>query len=184
MSDLNPTFYEEDEESALESDSNSEAADAGPPEKIAKKADKQQFRSQWLEDPEFKNWLVRPRPGGNVCSCKVCKESLSCRKTALRRHSQSAQHKKALSETAAGKRQGNLVQCLQRQAESTVYKETTEARVCSFLAQHNLPLSLISDLMSLFKSIAPNNGKEVEILKQIHLSATRCTNIIRQGVGL
>ena len=184
MSDLNLTFYEEDEESALVSDSDSEAADAGPPEKIAKKAYKQQFRSQWLEDPEFKNWLVRPRPGGNVCSCKVCNKSLSCRKTALQRHSQSAQHKKALSETAAGKRQGNLVQCLQRQAESTVYKETTEAQVCSFLAQHNLPLSLISDLMSLFKSIAPNNGKEVEILKQIHLSATRCTNIIRRGVGL
>ena len=38
--------------------------------------------------------------------------------------------------------------------------------------------------MSLFKSIAPDNGKEVEILKKIHLSATRCTNIIRQGVGL
>ena len=37
--------------------------------------------------------------------------------------------------------------------------------------------------MSLFKSIAPNNGKEVEIFKKIHLSATRCANI-RQGVGL
>ncbi len=38
--------------------------------------------------------------------------------------------------------------------------------------------------MSLFKSVAPKNGKEVEMLKEIYLSATRCTNIIRQGVGL
>ena len=56
--------------------------------------------------------------------------------------------------------------------------------MCSFLAQHNLLLSLISDLMSLFKSVAPKNGKEVKILKGMHLSATQCTNIIRQGVGL
>ena len=54
MSNLNPTFYEEDKESELVSDS-------GPPEKIAKKAYKQQFRNQWLKDPEFKNWLVPPR---------------------------------------------------------------------------------------------------------------------------
>jgi hypothetical protein len=85
---------------------------------------------------------------------------------------------------AVGKKQVNLVECLQSQNETTIYKEKTEARVCSFLAQHNLPLSLISDFMSLFKSVAPKNGKGVEILKGMHLSATRCTNVIRQCVEL
>ena len=185
MSGFNLTFFEENEDA--EEESGSESADEGPPEKSQKTAKKvyaQQFRHQWLEDPEFKDWLVRPRPGENACSCKLCNKSVSCRKTALRRHTQSAQHKRALSEIAAGQRQGNLVECLQRQNEITTYKETTEARMCSFLAQHNLPLSLINNLMSLFKSVAPKNGKEVEILKGIHLSSTRCTNIIRQGVGL
>ena len=185
MSGFNLTFFEENEDA--EEESGSESADEGPPEKSQKTAKKvyaQQFRHQWLEDPEFKDWLVRPRPGENACSCKLCNKSVLCRKTALRRHTQSAQHKRALSEIAAGQRQGNLVECLQRQNEITTYKETTEARMCSFLAQHNLPLSLINNLMSLFKSVAPKNGKEVEILKGIHLSSTRCTNIIRQGVGL
>ena len=53
-----------------------------------------------------------------------------------------------------------------------------------FLAEHNLPLSLIGPLVSLFKSTAPVNSKEVEVLKGIHLSTTRCTNILRQGLGL
>ena len=83
MSDVKPTLHEDDKQSGLVSDSDSESADERLPEKIAKKAYKQQFRNQWSEDPEFKNWLVRPRPGGNVCSCKMCNKSLSCRKTAL-----------------------------------------------------------------------------------------------------
>ena len=135
MSDSNPTLYEEDEESALVSDSDSEAAEEGRPEKITKKTYKQQFRSQWLEDPEFKNWLVRPRPGENVCSCKVCNKSLSCRRTALRRHSQSAQHKKALSKTAAGKKQGNLVRCLQRQAKAPPTRK--QQKLKCVLSLHN-----------------------------------------------
>ena len=65
-----------------------------------------------------------------------------------------------------------------------MFKETFEVRVCAFLAEHNLPLSLIGPLVSLFKSTAPVNSKEVEVLKGIHLSTTRCTNILRQGLGL
>jgi hypothetical protein len=30
--------------------------------KKARKVYKRQFRHQWLDDPEFKDWLVRPRP--------------------------------------------------------------------------------------------------------------------------
>lgn len=131
MSGFNPTFSEEsDSESAKE-------ILQGTPEKKAKKVYIQQFRHQWLKDPVFKDWLVRPRPKENACSCKVCKKSVSCGKIALRRHSESAQHKRAMrSGTATRQRQGNLVECLQRQEESTAYKDTTEARVCSFLAQH------------------------------------------------
>lgn len=144
MSDFNPTFAED-------SVSDSESAEE-PPEKKAKKLYTQQFRHQWLEDPVFKGWLVCLRPGENSCTCKVCNKSVSCSKTALRRHSESAEHKRAIrSATVTGQRQGNLVECLQCQEESRTYRDTTEARVCSFLAQHNLTFSLKTSLMSLFK---------------------------------
>ena len=70
--------------------------------------------------------------------------------------SESAQHKRA-TRSGTGQRQEKLVECLQRQDESAIYKDTTEARVCAFLAQYNLPFSQKSSLMSLFKSIAPKN---------------------------
>ena len=57
MSGLNPSFYEEGQ------DSEDESTEEEPPEKIAKKVYKQQFRHQWLDDPEFKDWLVRKRLG-------------------------------------------------------------------------------------------------------------------------
>jgi hypothetical protein len=38
--------------------------------------------------------------------------------------------------------------------------------------------------MSLLKSTIPTNPREVDVLKGIHLSATKCTNILRQGLGL
>ena len=40
----------------------------------------QQFRHQWLEDPVFKDWLIRPRPGESSCTCKACGKSISCSK--------------------------------------------------------------------------------------------------------
>ncbi|CAB4041370.1 Hypothetical predicted protein [Paramuricea clavata] len=98
MSGFNLTFFEENEDA--EEESGSESADEGPPEKsqkTAKKVDVQQFRHQWLEDTEFKDWLVRPRPGENACSCKLCNKSVSCRKTALRRHTQSAQRQNEIT---------------------------------------------------------------------------------------
>ena len=78
---------------------------------------------------------------------------------------------------------GKFVQCFKRQEENGLFKETFEVRVCAFLAEHNHPLSLISPLVCLLKSTAPVNSKEVEVLKSIHLSTARCTNILRQGLG-
>ena len=154
------------------------------PKHIQKKRYAQQFRHQWLHDPNFKDWLVHPAPGKSSATCKACQKSVSCLKSSLLRHSKSDIHKKAMKSQQSGQQQGNLVQCFTQQKENSMFKETFEVQVCAFLAEHNLPLSLISPLVSLFKSTAPVNSKEVEVTKGIHLSTTRCTNILRQGLGL
>ena len=154
------------------------------PKQVQNKRYVQQFRDKWLQDPNFKDWLVRPSPGKSSATCRACQKPVSCLKSSLLRHSKSEIHKKAMKSRQPGQQQGNLVQCFRRQEENSLFKETFEVRVCAFLAEHNLPLSLIGPLVSLFKSTAPVNSKEAEVLKGIHLSTTRYTNILRQGLGL
>ncbi len=172
-----------------ESDSSTEAIDVGDYGKSSssgKKKYSQKFRHQWLEDPAFKDWLVRPSAGESSITCKACQRSVSCSKTSLIRHAETAMHKRAVQSNRMDgrQRQGNLVQCLRRQEETSSFSTTTEARVCAFLAEHNLPFTIVNPLMSLLKSTIPTNPREVDVLKGIHLSATKCTNILRQGLGL
>ena len=66
------------------------------------------------------------------------------------------------------------------------YKETTAVQLASFIAEHNLPLSLSPSLLDLLKSTAPHdqNIQKAKSLQEMKLGATKCTNIVRQGVGL
>jgi hypothetical protein len=113
--------------------------------------------------------------------CKACQRSMSCFKTLLIRHAETAMHKRSVQSNRMDgrQRQGNLVQCLRQQGETSSFSTTMEARVWTFLAEHNLPFIA---LISLLKSTIPTNPREVIILKGIHLSATKCTNILRQGL--
>ena len=57
-------------------------------------------------------------------------------------------------------------------------------QISAFTAEHNLPFTLANPLLSLIQSSVPTDSSEKTALSQIHLNATKCTNIIRQGTGL
>ncbi|XP_068250343.1 zinc finger protein 862-like [Palaemon carinicauda] len=59
----------------------------------------------------------------------------------------------------------------------------TEGRIASFIAENNLPFSLSKSLVDLIKATCPNNSAENNMLHELKMSATKCTNIIRQGLG-
>ena len=69
----------------------------------------------------------------------------------------------------------------QKQAQENIYKEATEAQVAASLAEHNLPFTLASPLMHLTQSRAPKNSGEQAALRELKVSDTKCSNIIRQG---
>lgn len=164
------------------SDSDSEDEEiSSPKKKVKTKLYEQKFRSDWLGDPAFKAWLIAPSNGKSEPSCKVCTKNISCSKTALQRHGLSAQHKQACLRAT---NQTSIHASLQKQQSADIYKETTTVQIAAFLAEHNLPLSLSPSLLELMKARAPKNGKESKSLQEIQMGATKCTNVIRQGVGL
>ena len=114
------------------------------PKETPKRRYAQKFRHRWLQDPNFKDWLVGPSPEKSSATCKACQKSVSCLKWSLLRHSKSEIHKGAMKSRNPGQQQGNLVQCFKRQEENGLFKETFEVRVSAFLGGHNHPLSLIN----------------------------------------
>lgn len=58
----------------------------------------------------------------------------------------------------------------------------TECRIAAFIAENNLPLSLFKSLLDLIKATCPASTWEKDMLQQLKMCATKCTNIIRQGL--
>ena len=60
----------------------------------------------------------------------------------------------------------------------------TQAKVAAFLSENNLPFSLSPALTKLIKPIQPSTQEEARALINMKLGATKCTNIVRHGLGL
>jgi hypothetical protein len=170
-----------DFDSSMDSSDNDAELSAPKKAKIIRKRYKQKFRAEWLKDLDFKHWLVAPMNANDDPSCKVCQKKISCSKTALQRHRESAQHKQASSSAS---NQVNIQASLQKQKNTSSYKETTTVQLAAFIAEHNLSLTISAPLLELLKSRAPQNIQEAKSLQEMKLGATKCTNIVRQGVGL
>ena len=158
---------------------------ATPPKKRLKtrtgKSYAQKFREEWMRDSSFKQWLEAPKHPNTEPSCKVCSKELTCSKTALQRHGESAHHKQAYANAS---QQASIFSSLKKQDSENVYKETTIAQVAAFIAEHNLALRLAPFLLDLIKSRCPKSNQETNCLKRMEMGATKCTNVIRQGIGL
>lgn len=150
-----------------------------PSNKKFKPAYKQRFRVAWLELPHFKSWL-KASQGGSKPTCSVCSTTVPCSKSGIERHSKSAGH---ATKIKTMKSQRSVSDCFVSKQQSTSYKMLTEGRICSFIAENNLPFSLSKPLLDLTKAICPSSPMETEMLQQLKLGATKCTNIIRQGLG-
>lgn len=56
---------------------------------------------------------------------------------------------------------------------------TMEVKMCSFIAEHNLPLSISEALLSLLQSMFPSDIA----LKNVRLGKQKATNVVRQVIG-
>lgn len=111
--------------------------------------------------------------------CTVCSTTVPCAKSGLDRHAKCAMHLKNASIATSQMPIKESIQNLKNQN----YRLTTESRICAFIAEQNLPFSISQSLLQLIKAICPTNTDEKGKLHDLKLSATKCTNIMRQGLG-
>lgn len=52
------------------------------------------------------------------------------------------------------------------------------------IAEHKLPFTLANPLINLIKARAPKTSAEKTALNSIRMSDTKCSNVMRQGIGV
>lgn len=129
----------------------------------------QKFLVSWLTDVQFKDWLEKR---GEVPYCKYCQCSLSCAKTALVRHKENKKHR---SLCGIKEKSQSITSMLHSQSKAA----RIEIKICSFIAEKNLPISIVEDLVPFLKNLFPSD----EALKEVKLGKQKATNLIRQVLG-
>ena len=136
----------------------------------------QPFMDNWLTIPEFKGWLVKKLHSKKMKPyCSLCEKVLTCSKTGIKRHEISKRHQDKAKTT---KTTTTLRQVFNQMTTDDA-TTTIELKLCAFIAQHNLPLSLSDDMVELLRSLFPNDAT----LKRVKLGKQKATNIVRQVLG-
>lgn len=150
--------------------------DEEPAPKRQKKQNRE-FNDKWLVDITFKNWISKKEQdcGSVTAFCKVCNSAFVNHKPALVKHMQTAKHVQKVNSIS---KSTPITQVLKPKKEDEL-KKRAELKICAFLAQHNLPLSLADDFTSFLADVSPDS----EIAKSLQLGGTKATNAIKTVLG-
>lgn len=107
--------------------------------------------------------------------CNTCQKFVTCSKTGLKRHSTSALHQKNIKATAGCS--GTLTSLFTK-AATRDESSSIEIKLCAFIAEYNLPISLSDDFVEFLRSLFPLNK-----LKNVTLGKQKATNVIRQVIA-
>ena len=168
-----------DDEVNVEDDSDSHTctSSVGISQNSKRKRKDSKFVDSWLEVKEFKGWLVKKRgtDGSIKPYCNICQLEINSTKTGIQRHMDSAKHQRKIQSTKGS------------QSLSTLFKRNSfenqrkviEVKLCAFIAEHNLPISLVESFVELLKSLFPDDKP----LARVRLGKQKATNVIRQVLG-
>ena len=172
----------DDEGNAGENDSDSQRCTSdvgavGLSKNSKRKRKDPKFVDSWLAVKEFKGWLAKRREiDGKVKPyCKICLMEINSTKTGIQRHMDCAKHR---SKVQSAKGSHNISTLIKRNSFENERK-VIEIELCAFMAEHNLPISLVESFVELLKSLFPDD-KPLALVK---LGKQKATNIIRQVLG-
>ncbi|KAK2717398.1 hypothetical protein QYM36_006244 [Artemia franciscana] len=144
-------------------DGDKDSDDSEPSNKkprITKKRVDQRYKTEWEIESEFNEWLRKGKVqtgqnSGYLAHCLYCKKDFVCKKGKhdAKRHKQTKAHeenKKAWI-TSSSK---TIPLSLRFSGDSKIERvATVEAKLVTFLVEHDLPYSLSEDLLKLVKSV-------------------------------
>ena len=168
---------ESDTTSYEESENEQERSQRSTAMKRKRSKQTQSFVDHWLTNKEFKYWLCKRVGKDNKVQpyCKTCGRFLTCSKTGLKRHLATTLHQSNSRDTA----HTSTIKSHLTKAATQEDSSLMEIKLCAFIAEHDLPISLSDDLVDLLRSLFPLDCA----LKNATLGKQKATNIIRQVIA-
>ena len=116
----------------------------------------QGFVDSWLSEPQFKSWLTQKIGTGKKAQpfCKTCSNFVTCSKTGLKRHQTSAYHKRCHDSSIGST---STIPSLFNQPTIRDGTSSMEIKMCIFISEHNLPISIADAFVEFLCSLFPND---------------------------
>ena len=158
--------------------SDSESGEKTPPKKKPKVWYNQAFKSDWLNDPELKDW-IKPDPADRfVVYCTVCDSKMkNCNKSGLMAHKETSKHMKNFE----AKKKSLSIKCFTRkQVEDPQDKvDNAELLLSAFMAEHGMPFSQADHLIEVMKKMFP----ECDTVKKMTMKKTKVSYVMQYGLA-
>lgn len=151
-----------------------------PPKKKRKPWYHQGFNAEWLNDPEFKEWLKPDANDKYVALCSVCDcKFRNTNRSGLLNHKSSSKHTKNL---AAKKSSIKMQQFFSKKKTAEDPQDevaTAELLLSAFMAEHGMPFHQAEHLSELVKKMFP----KCEVAQKMSMKKTKASYVMQEGIA-
>ena len=150
--------------------------------KVSKIWNNQPFNSNWLADPELKDWIKSVKESKYAVKCKVCDVVLTnANKSVLIAHKATKKHSKNFE------REKNAIKVdtfFALNKESSLHEKVAKAELlfAAFMAEHYMPFRQANHMAEVMKRMFPDSA----IAKAIYyftMKRTKASYIMQEGVA-
>lgn len=149
-------------------------------EKEKKSKAQQKFRDEWLQQPEFRDWLDRVLGDFYKAKCKLCDEVYTADISVLKGH---AKTKKHINKLQPSKSTPKITQFFSRSDDNT--KKLTDAiknaeiKLAGFCTEHDIPMNVFNHLPDTLKDAFPDS----KVAQGLAMKRTKVTAVITNVIG-
>ena len=136
------------------------------------------FKTEWLSETGFKEWLKQDRNDANSSFCKWCSLTLkNASKSMLMKHNNTVKHKKCFE---VSKNSVDITQFMTKNI-STESEQTAKSELlfAAYFAEHNIPFANIDHLLPVCKAAFPDS----KIAEKISMKRTKLSYVIQDGIA-
>lgn len=146
------------------------------PQSKKRKSYKQKYNSSWEKNPQLKKWLCPVKGDPYSAHCKICNKNLIAGLSELQKHQLGKKHKEKEAAVVCTR---SIREMVTSDSEQELVKRA-EIKMASFIAEHNLPFSVMDHLSDLVKEAFPDSA----IAKQFKSKRTKTRCIIKNVLAV
>lgn len=117
----------------------------------------QKYKTEWEKDIQFRGWISKSTKGNNYAFCKACCVHLTAGKCDLEKHAATRKHGSNAKKLIGQQTLLSMPSTSQATHEGNQVSEG-EIRLAAFLAEHNLPFSVMEHVPKLLAAVCPDSN--------------------------